>query len=63
MQVYIDAAFLPVKEYARRTNQTPAAVSQQVRAGKLPIRPRQSEQEQILINNALLIKQALEQQF
>ncbi len=63
VQISIDAGFISIAEYARRTGQTYAAVAQQARSGKLPIRERENEKEKIFINNALIIKQAIEQEF
>ena len=62
-QILVDTPYLSVKEYARRTGQTRGAVAQQARAGKLPVKPRNSDQEKIFINNALLLRQALNQKF
>lgn len=56
----IDVGYLPVPEYARRTGQSVASVQKQVAAGKLPIRPKEINGGKTYINNALLIKQALE---
>ena len=61
MQVHIDTPYLPIDEYARRTGQTPRAVLEQAKKGDLPVKPRKTENDKYFINNALLIKRALEQ--
>jgi hypothetical protein len=63
MNVMIDTPFLAVDEFARRTGQTPRAVLEQCKNGKLPVRPREKQGEKYMINNALLTKQALEQRY
>lgn len=62
-RIHIDAPYIPAKEYAKRTGQSVKSVTNQVRAGKLPVRPRDSGKGIILINIALLTKEALEAKF
>ena len=59
----IDAGYISVAEFARRTGQTERAVRYQCQEGNLPIRKRTSNQDKYFINNALIIKQALEQEY
>ena len=63
LAIFIDAPFLAVDEYARRTGQTTRSVKLQCQQGKLPVRKRNSDQEKYYVNNALLIKQALEAEY
>ena len=62
-QVFIDAPFLSTQEYARRSGLKQPAIIRLCRAGRLPVMKRESEKEPFIINNALLIKNALKQEF
>lgn len=62
MQVHIDTPYLSVSEYAKRTGQTEKAVQNDCKRGKLPCAPRVTGGK-FMINNAMLIKQALEQEY
>ena len=60
---HIDAAYLTYEEYARRVGLTAVAVRQQAEKGLLPTFEQKmpgKERGKRYINNALLIKQALE---
>jgi len=61
--VHIDAPYLTAKEYGRRTGQTESAIKQQMDKGVLPVFHQiqaGKERGSRFVNNALLIKQAME---
>ncbi len=61
--VSIDTPYLTIEEYAKRIGLSSRAVAERARAGEYPLKPRKSSADKIFINNALLIKQALEAKF
>ena len=63
LTLYIDAPFLPVDEYARRTGQTVTAVRKQCQSAKLPIMPRENHKSPFMINMVLLFKKANEREY
>ncbi|TXR52054.1 hypothetical protein [Reinekea thalattae] len=63
LTVHIDAPYISLDEYAKRTGQTREAVTKQCQRGKLPIKPRENRNTPYMINNALLIKQALSAEY
>ncbi|WP_297531073.1 hypothetical protein [Thalassolituus sp.] len=63
MQVQIDTPYLSVEEYAKRSGRTVRAVREMCAAGDLPTKPRKQPGERYMINNALLLKQALESKY
>jgi DNA-directed RNA polymerase specialized sigma24 family protein len=63
MQVIIDTAYLTVEEYAKRSGLSVSAVRMRCKRGQLPLAERESQGEKYLINNALLIQQALERKY
>jgi len=63
MQVHIDAPYLSVEEYARRTGLSVRAVRDRCIRGQLPVQPREKDGERYMINVAFLTKQALEAKY
>lgn len=63
MNVQIDTPYLTVEEYARRSGRTVRAVRDLCAAGDLPTKPRKQSGERYMVNNALLMKQALESNY
>ncbi len=61
--IYIDTPFLSVDEYARRTGMTRSVVVRMCRDGDLPTRRRKSDSAPYYVNNALLIKKAIESEY
>ena len=59
MNVVIDTPYLSVEEYARRTGMTERSVRERCIKGQLPVRKRR-DGERFFVNNALLMKEALE---
>ncbi len=63
MNVQIDTPYLSVEEFAKRSGRTVRAVRDMCAAGDLPVKQRKKPGEHYMINNALLIKQALESNY
>ncbi|WP_026160498.1 helix-turn-helix domain-containing protein [Teredinibacter turnerae] len=61
--VNIDAPWLTPEEFAKRTGISVRTVRDYCAKGRLPIKPRKTDNERYWINNALLIKQALEAEY
>lgn len=58
--IMLDTAYCSPKEYARRTGKSPAAVSQLIARGKLPMRPKDEGGTANDINLAALWVEALQ---
>lgn len=63
LTITITTPYLTTDEYARLSGMSPRHVRDLVQRGKLPTRPRSHGHERVYINNALLLKQALEAGF
>ncbi|PCI43996.1 MAG: hypothetical protein COB41_05620 [Proteobacteria bacterium] len=61
--IQLDTPYLTIREFAKRTGLSVRAVSQRASAGEYPLKPRKNDSEKIFINNALLMKQALERKY
>jgi hypothetical protein len=61
--VTIATPYLTVSEFARQTGLSRRAVLERCKKGQLPVKERYVRGGKYLINNALLIKQALEANF
>jgi hypothetical protein len=60
--IHIDAPVCTVESFAERTGMTVRTVENRVRAGRLPIMPKQGKAEVVLINLVLYTQQAMNQQ-
>lgn len=63
IQIQIDTPYLSAEEYAARAGLAVRMVREMVQEGRLPTMPRKNGRERIFINNALLLKQALDAEF
>jgi len=63
MNVLIDTPYLTADEYAKRSGLSYSAVLTRCKRGQLPVAERDEKGEKYMINNALLIKQALERNY
>ncbi|MFQ3261271.1 hypothetical protein [Reinekea sp.] len=61
--VQVDAGYISVEEFAKRTGQTSESVKQQCKRGQLPVAPREKENSKYYVNNALLITQAIAREY
>jgi len=61
--IHIDAPYISTDEYSKRSGLSRNAIVRLCRAGRLPTLERNSEKEPFIINNALLIKKALQREF
>lgn len=58
--ITIDTPYLTCDEYAKRVGLSKRAVQERAKNGEYPIKPRKTDNDTYFINNALLLKQALE---
>ncbi len=63
LTLQIDAPFISVEEYAKRTGQTNKAVVRQCQEGKLPIGERSSNRAPFMINMVQMFKRALAKEY
>lgn len=59
INVQVDAPYLSIEEYAKRTGIPIGTVRSSIRAGEVPIKPKKKEKERIYINMIALAKQAI----
>lgn len=58
LAIQVDAPFITVEEYARRTGRSAEGVRKLCLAGRLPVRHRNSDRERYEINMIALAKEA-----
>ncbi|MEB3457159.1 hypothetical protein [Pasteurella multocida] len=58
INIQLDTPFVTKDEYKRRTGLPMGTINDQLKTGKLPILPRKSPKEKVLINMVALAKQA-----
>ncbi|HDR1127449.1 TPA: hypothetical protein QB302_002216 [Pasteurella multocida] len=62
INIQLDTPFVTKDEYKRRTGLPMGTINDQLKAGKLPILPRKSPKEKVLINLIAIAQQAANQQ-
>ncbi len=62
INIQLDTPFVTKDEYKRRTGLPMGTINSQLNNGKIPILPRKSPKEKVLINLIALAKQAASQE-
>lgn len=61
--IQLDSAYCTVEEFSRRTGIPAGSAKKDIQQGKIPILPRKTGKERILVNMVLWFKQAASQPY